>query len=141
MTYTQIQLIRLSWTRLLSRTDQLAEQFYGRLFEIDPAIMLLFRDCDMRAQGQKLIAMLDSAVNDLEHLEALLPVVTEMGHRHTEYGVVEQQYDTVGEALIWALAKALGNDFDTETQVAWSDAYGTLAEVMIKASQAATLHN
>ena len=42
--------------------------------------------------------MLALAVNSLDRMEQLLPVVQSLGTRHVSYGVRDRDYDTVGQA-------------------------------------------
>ena len=51
-------------------SEQAAEIFYGRLFEIAPAMKLLFRG-DMKEQGKRLMTMLTVVINGLSNLEAV----------------------------------------------------------------------
>ncbi len=52
------------------------------------------------------------------------------------YGVTEAHYDTVGSALLWTLAKGLGEQFTPAVKEAWATAYGTLAGAMKQAAMA-----
>jgi hemoglobin-like flavoprotein len=45
--------------------------------------------------------------------------VQDLGRRHTGYGVRDEHYDLVAEALMWALDKGLGPDFTPEVKDAW----------------------
>ena len=36
-----------------------------------------------------------------------ISVLEDLGRRHAEYGVVDGQHETVGEALLWTLEKGL----------------------------------
>jgi hemoglobin-like flavoprotein len=103
--------------------------FYGRLFEIDPALRPLFKG-DIKEQGKKLMVMLASAVRGLDKLDELIPVVRTLGERHIGYGVKDEHYEVVGAALLWTLEKGLGPDFTPETKAAWTAVYGVLASVM-----------
>jgi hemoglobin-like flavoprotein len=59
-----------------------------------------------------------------------VPVVEDLGKRHVGYGVKAEHYDTVGAALLWTLAKGLGDAFTEEAKAAWTETYVTLATVM-----------
>jgi hemoglobin-like flavoprotein len=50
---------------------------------------------------------------------------------------MEQQYDTVGAALLWTLEKGLGSGFTPELQDAWAAVYGVVATVMKNAARTA----
>ncbi|MGH7710058.1 MAG: globin domain-containing protein [Gemmatimonadaceae bacterium] len=108
----------------------MAELFYARLFEIDPTARGLFRSTDMRAQGEKVIAMLSEVVAALDEPAWLVRELSALGQRHVDYGVVDSQYHTVRDALLDAMAQALGDDFDAETRDAWSETYALAAGLM-----------
>jgi len=74
--------------------------------------------------------MLALAVNSLDRMEQLLPVVRSLGTRHVSYGVRDKDYDTVGQALLWTLRKGLGDAFTPDVEGAWSNVYATLATAM-----------
>jgi hypothetical protein len=52
-------------------TDTAAVLFYGRLFALDPSLRCLFHG-NMRAQGRKLMAMLEYIVVGLHRLETIM---------------------------------------------------------------------
>lgn len=79
--------------------------------------------------------MLGLAVNSLDRMDQLLPVVRSLGTRHVSYGVRDKDYDTVGQALLWTLGKGLGEAFTPEVEAAWSNVYSTLASAMQSGSE------
>lgn len=129
MNSSEITLVRDSFRKIIPMADQAAALFYARLFELDPALRGLFHG-DMADQGRKLMQMLGMAVNGLDELQHLLPIVRQLGLRHAGYHVREEHYETVGEALLWTLGRGLGPAFTPEMQAAWARAYWTLAETM-----------
>jgi hemoglobin-like flavoprotein len=129
MTPEQIQLVKTSWTQIVPISDQAAQLFYARLFEVAPEVKPLFKG-DMIEQGAKLMMMLNTAVNSLERLDQIVPAIQAMGRRHVDYGVKDEHYDYVGEALLWALEQGLGDGFTDEIKAAWTDTYTLLAETM-----------
>ena len=129
MNAEQVRLVQESFKKVLPIADAAATLFYGRLFDLDPALESLFKG-DMAEQGRKLMQMIGMAVVSLDRLEQLLPAVSALGARHARYGVREKDYVTVGRALVWALKKGLGDDFTPETEAAWVEVYVTLAGVM-----------
>lgn len=137
MTPEQIALVQSSWEKVRPIADQAAALFYGRLFELDPSLKSLFKS-DMSEQGKKLMQTLGVAVASLTRLETILPTIQELGRRHVEYGVPDESYTTVGQALLWTLEQGLGDEFTDETRAAWTETYTTLSNVMIEAGHAAT---
>jgi hemoglobin-like flavoprotein len=134
MTPTEIDLIRASWSSVEPIADTAAGLFYGRLFELDPAIERLFRRTDMAAQRKILMQTLTVVVKSLDKLDQLVPAVQALGRRHAGYGVREEHYATVGAALLWTLQQGLGDSFTPPVRAAWAEAYGILASVMIEAA-------
>jgi hemoglobin-like flavoprotein len=134
MTPEQKTLVRESFAKVTPIAPAVAEMFYNRLFELDPSLRLLFR-IDMKEQGRKLIAMIVTAVGNLDRLDEIVPAVRELGKRHAGYGVLDAHYDTVASALLWTFEQRLGSDFTPATKEAWVACYGVLSGVM-KASAA-----
>ena len=133
MTPEEIKLVKDSWLKVLPITETAAELFYGKLFELDPSLKPMFKG-DMKEQGRKLMAILNTAVNALEKLDTIVPAVQEMGRRHVDYGVKDEHYDTVGEALIWTLSAGLKDDFTEDTKAAWIGVYTLVATTMKEAA-------
>jgi hemoglobin-like flavoprotein len=129
MTPTQASLVQESWKRVAPIKDEAAQLFYSRLFELDPGLQKLFKS-DLTEQRRKLMAMLGAAVGSLDRPEALLPVLRELGRKHSGYGVTLPNYDTVGAALLWTLEQGLGTAFTAEVREAWSATYALVASTM-----------
>lgn len=129
MTPREIALVQESFRKVAPISDQAAAIFYARLFELDPALRALFHG-SMAEQGRKLMQMLGFAVGGLSRLDELVPHIRQLGLRHAGYQVRDAHYDTVGEALLWTLARGLGADFTAEHQAAWAKVYWLLAETM-----------
>ncbi len=133
MTSQQIALVKSTWTQVLPISDTAASLFYNRLFVLNPNLQALFKG-DITVQGKKLIGMIGTAVNSLDHLHRIVPAVQDLGRRHAAYGVKDQDYDTVAAALIWTLGQGLDEAFTEEVKNAWIAAYGILATTMKQAA-------
>ena len=129
MTPEQITLVKSSWAKVVPIAPTAAKLFYGKLFDLDPALRPLFKG-DMEEQGRKLMRMVGTAVNGLDRLDEIVPAVKDLGTRHAGYGVTDAHYDTVGAALLWTLGQGLGDAFTPETEAAWTKVYGLLADTM-----------
>ena len=134
LTLEQKILVQESWEKVKPISATAAELFYGKLFELDPALKPMFANSNMEEQGKKLMVMIGTAVKGLDTLGELVPAVQKLGARHVGYGVKKSHYDTVGAALLDTLDKGLGDDFTPDTKEAWTITYTTLASVMIEAS-------
>lgn len=127
-------LVKETWRKVAPMADTAARLFYDRLFEIDATTRPLFKTTNLAEQRRKLIQALTVVVKGLDHLEALVPTLADMGRRHAQYGVTDGHYDTVGAALLWTLEQGLGSAWTPEVKAAWSGAYALLADVMRKAA-------
>jgi hemoglobin-like flavoprotein len=135
MTPNQVDLIRASWASVEPIQDVAATLFYDRLFELDPALRRLFRNADMAQQKKILMQTLTVVVKSLDRLDQLVPAIEALGRRHAGYGVRPEHYETVGAALLWTLGQGLGEAFTSDVERAWTQAYSTLASVMIAAAE------
>lgn len=131
-----ISLVQESFEKVKPIAPQAAEIFYSKLFELDPALKKLFPSSEesMKIQGNKLMTMLASAVAGLSNLEALIPILQDLGKRHVGYNVEQSHYNTVGAALLGTLEVGLADDFTPDIKEAWTSVYGTMSSVMIEAS-------
>mgnify|MGYP001191850404 CR=1 FL=1 len=128
-----IQLVQHSWAKVTPIASQAAALFYRNLFTLDPSLKSLFQG-DMEEQGKRLMEMIGTAVQKLDNLETVVPVLQSLGKRHVRYGVKEEHYQTVGTALLTTLAQGLGEHFTPQVKEAWTLVYGVMADVMMKAA-------
>lgn len=133
MTPQQIRLVQESFAKVTPIANEAAAIFYAQLFEFDPSLRPLFRH-DMDAQGKKLMASLAMVVKGLNDMPKIMPAVEQLAVRHLDYGVQPEHYTTVGNALLVALKKGLGDDFTPETREAWVEAYTILSRAMKQAA-------
>ena len=131
----QKELVQKTWAMVVPISETAADLFYGRLFEMDPAIKPMFARADMKKQGQMLMQALSLTVKGLDTPDKLIPVLEDLGRRHTKYGVHDAHYDTVGGALLWTLEKGLGEAFTPAVKGAWTEAYTLVASVMKAAAR------
>lgn len=134
MTPQQIRLLHTSFTQVLMVADELAAQFYDRVFELDPSLKVLFRR-NMHTQGRELMGALSVAIHNLHDPSAIRTMLHSLGRRHMHYGVTTDDYIIVGIALMDTLADGLGDKFTPETRTAWQALYQFIAETMQEAGQ------
>lgn len=129
ITPQQKELVQKTWVMVVPIADTAAELFYGRLFELEPDYKAMFKN-DMTEQGKKLMKTINIAVEALDNLEPLIPVLKQMGADHAGFGVKNRDYNVVGASLLWTLEKGLGEAFTDEVKNAWGAVYEVLASVM-----------
>lgn len=139
MTPDQVYLIRKSFAELARHDHVAALVFYRRLFEIDPSLRPMFTT-DIEEQSRKLLDMLAVLIAMLERPLGLDMELRAMGSRHRDYGVKDEHYATVGQALVDMLAEVLDKRFTPEVRTAWLALYGAVEMLMKKgAAEAETL--
>ncbi len=123
--------------RLLRETLELAlagegfpARFYEVLFSAHPEVRPMFHRNSAGAQqkmfAQKLCAIVDSA----HEPERMAAEIRATAASHRVYGVRDEMYDWVGEALIVTLREACGSQWTPEAEKAWRDAYGLIVAAM-----------
>jgi nitric oxide dioxygenase len=133
MTPEQIQLVRLSFVTVMDAKAVAGKLFYDRLFAIAPEVRPLFKS-DIGDQAEKMMDMLATAIAALKSPQALTPVLEGLGRRHAGYGVRDEHYEKVRDAMLWALERTLGGGFTPQVRDAWTALYGTVAAVMKSAA-------
>ncbi len=134
MNADQVAIVQETFKKVLPISETAAELFYKRLFELNPSFKSLFKG-DMKKQGRMLMQMIDFAVKGIDEPDTILPTIQDLGKRHVGYGVKEEYYSAVGEALLWTLEQGLGKDFTSEAKEAWTEAYKLLSGVMKDAAR------
>jgi hemoglobin-like flavoprotein len=133
MTQDDIVLVQQSWRKALIRKDSVANAFYLKLFEFDPAMEMLFEK-DRRDNGRKLLHLITAVVRGLDRIEFLLPAVRDFGRRQAAVGIREEHYGAVATSLLWSLEHALESEFTVEIKSAWIVTYGVLSQTMRESS-------
>lgn len=138
MTADQIHLLRKSFGRVEEQAQVAALVFYRRLFELNPELRPLFKN-DIETQATKLMDMIGLALSLTSRPGALEAELMESGRRHVRYGARDEDYVTVGQAMIGMLEEVLGREFTAATRDAWLAFYAYTAETMKRGAAQATL--
>ena len=134
MSPQKIHLVQASFEQVLPIADSVAALFYGRLFELDPGLRFLC-NAGMQEQGHRYMAMVHMVVANLGRPDTVVPMLQALGRRHAAYGVTDSHYETMSDALLWALEKSLGPTFTPDVREAWAEVYTLLADTMKAAVQ------
>ncbi len=134
LTDSQKSIVQATFSQV-SDANLLAARFYTRLFEIDPTTQPLFQG-NMVEQRVKLMQTLAVVIGSLNDLSVIIPAIENLGKRHVAYGVTVAHWNSVGEALLWALEDAFGDAFTEEVRDAWAAAYSLIAQTAISVSYA-----
>jgi hemoglobin-like flavoprotein len=134
MTDLKILVVKNSWSYIIFQAEEVSLLFYSKLFELDPSLRPLFKG-NVEEQGRKLIKMLTMIISRLQKMDDIATEVKSLGKRHVDYGTRPEHYQTVGQALLWALENTLGKRWDQETSQAWEEAYAMMANTMLEGAR------
>ncbi len=129
MTEKQIELVRESWRKVVTKSDAAAAEFYVALFAESPHLLPVFAGPDMEAQGVRLIRAVDRVINCLDQIAQVLPLVKRFARRYARAAAEPAHTDVAFRALLEMLRSCLGDDFTDEHHVAWETVYDELAGV------------
>lgn len=111
----------------------ITKRFYEMLFGKHPELLNIFNHANQK-QGRQQTALANAvyaAALHIDNLEAILPVVKQIGHKHRSLGILPEHYPIVGENLLAAIKDVLGDAATDEIIQAWADAYGVIADAFI----------
>lgn len=129
MSVSEVDLVQSSFAKVAPISDKAGELFYQRLFELDPSLRPMFKG-DIKQQERKLMATLGVVVEGLRHPENIIGAAQKLGRDHAGYGVKDEHYAVVGEALLWTLQQGLGDEFTPEVRSGWVTAYTFVSGIM-----------
>jgi hemoglobin-like flavoprotein len=75
-------------------------------------------------------AMISLPVTAQSDNEAMLPGAYWSGKLHAAYGVRMEDFESMKQALVWALEQVLGDELTPDVRGAWSVAYDVVARAM-----------
>lgn len=113
---------------------------YDIMFEKHPELKELFKDAP-QDQPKILAAAVQAYAMNIDNLGALTSAVEGMAKAHVRSQVKPEHYPIVGESILAALSKVLGDAATPDILKAWGEAYFFLADLLIakeKALYAAT---
>jgi hemoglobin-like flavoprotein len=131
-----VDALRESFALAVERAPDLTRRFYEILFERYPQLRPMF-GTSLRKQEEMLTRALVAVMDHLEDGPWLGDTLRGLGARHVGYGVSDEMYAWVGDALLRALASVAGEAWTPRYEKAWADAYGAISSLMIEGAHAA----
>jgi len=107
--------------------------FYKNMFEAHPELLNIFNQAN-QSQGRQqnaLASLVYAAAENIDNLEAVLPAVVQVAHKHKSLNITPEQYPIVGYYLLGAIKEVLGDAATPEIIGAWGEAYEVIAGVFI----------
>lgn len=130
---TTIDIIKSTVPVLEIHGTAITKRFYEMLFTSHPELLNIFNHANQK-QGRQQTALANAvyaAALHIDRLEAILPVVKGIAHKHRSLGVKPEHYPIVGQHLLAAIQEVLGNAATPEILGAWGEAYGVIADAFI----------
>jgi nitric oxide dioxygenase len=115
---------------------QIIEEFYTTLLKENPSLHNIFNKTNQE-NGIQRFALANSIIQyakNLKHPDALSSLLEMISSKHSSLDVRPEQYSVVGNYLMKAIVKVLG-ELDNEILNAWSELYWLLANTLIKAEK------
>lgn len=115
----------------------ITKTFYANLFKDNPQLLNIFNHTNQLKNRQQtaLANTVYAAAVHIENLEAIVPAVVQIAHKHVSLGILPEHYPIVGKYLLEAIKEVLGDAATDEIIDAWAQAYGMIAEVFISVEE------
>lgn len=131
------EVVRATLPLVGAHIDEIAPNFYQRMFRAHPDLLTHTFNRGNQAQGAQQKALAASVATYATLLvtpDSPSPreMLGRIGHRHASLGILEEQYPIVHEHLMDAITEVLGEDTVTdEVAAAWSAVYWHMASTLI----------
>lgn len=132
-----IETIKATVPVLEAHGTTITKTFYRNLFNAHPELLNIFNQTNQQ-KGRQQTALANTvyaAAVHIENLEAILPVVLKIAHKHRSLGILPEHYPIVGEYLLGAIKEVLGDAATPAIIDAWAQAYGVIADIFISVEE------
>ena len=129
MTDKELLLESVGWAS--EREALITRRFYEILFERHPEVQPLFSRNSREAQAKMLQDAVVMAIDHLEDAAWLKETIGAVGAKHVDYGVTDEMYPWVGEALVATMAEHCGSRWTPAHEAAWVRTWGALQSLAL----------
>ncbi|MDR4946839.1 NO-inducible flavohemoprotein [Neobacillus cucumis] len=128
-----IDIIKSTVPVLEKHGETITTRFYQLMFGNHPELLNIFNHANQKQgrQQKALAGTVYAAAMYIDNLEAILPVVKQIAHKHRSLGIKPEHYPIVGKHLLMAIKDVLGDAATDEIINAWAEAYGVIADAFI----------
>ena len=128
-----IDIIKSTVPVLEQHGEKITTRFYQLMFGNHPELLNIFNHANQKQgrQQKALAGTVYAAAQYIDNLEAILPVVKQIAHKHRSLGIKPEHYPIVGKHLLLAIKDVLGDAATDEIINAWAEAYGVIADAFI----------
>jgi hemoglobin-like flavoprotein len=133
-----IENVRASFKVVAFRGEELAEQFFTRLFQAQPGLRGMFPG-DAWQRDRDVLTGLGTLVKNLHRVEAIGYVLEDAGIRCQRAGAQPHHFGVARDAMLASLKDMLGVKWDAELEAGWTEALNVALSMMIRGGGRARL--
>jgi nitric oxide dioxygenase len=128
-----IEIIKSTVPVLEQHGESITTRFYQMMFGNHPELLNIFNHANQKQgrQQRALAGTVYAAAQYIDNLEAILPVVKQIAHKHRSLGIKAEHYPIVGKHLLLAIKDVLGDAATDEIIDAWGKAYNVISDAFI----------
>ncbi|RZU31851.1 globin domain-containing protein [Blastococcus saxobsidens] len=130
-----IPAMRANFAKAAATGDEAPLYFYSHLFLSHPETREMF-PVSMAHQRDRFFTALGDVVTRVDDLDALVPILRQLGRDHLKFGVLPAHYPAAGASLL-ATLEHFDPDWSPELAKSWAEAYDVVATVMLQGAEEA----
>lgn len=134
----QIDIVQESYKVVAFRAEDLAEQFFARVFQAQPTLRAMF-STDAWQRDRDFVSALGTLVRNLHRIDALSPIIEDVGVRCQRAGAQPHQFGVARDVLLTCLRDQLGPKWSAELDEAWTEALNVALSMLIRGGGRARL--
>lgn len=127
------EIIKATVPALEQHGTTITKVFYQTMFKKHPELLDMFNQTNQKVgdQPKALAFTVLQAARHIDNLEAIVPAVIGIAHKHRALNVLPEHYPIVGENLLIGIKEVLGDAATPEIMDAWEEYYGEIAQIFI----------
>ena len=131
---SSIGIVKATAPVVAQHAETITRRFYELMFEGNPEVRQFFNQAHQQAgtQQRALAGAVCAYAANIDNLGALGPAVELIAQKHCSLGILPEHYPIVGKHLLAAVKDVLGDPITPEVTAAWGEAYGLLADILIR---------
>jgi nitric oxide dioxygenase len=137
LTSDQIAIVKATAPLVAEHAERITGTFYPLMFERYPEVRQVFNQAHQQggSQPRALANAVIAYAANIDNAGALGSVVERIVQKHVSLNITPPQYQVVGECLMEAIGRVLGEAVTPDIAAAWGAAYWNLANLLIAAEE------
>lgn len=131
MSPQSLRRIEQSFDQLEPNVDEMTRRFYDHLFTAMPEVRPLFQ-VNMDVQRRHFAAALALIARNLRMLDIVTEPLRQLGADHARIGVRPEQYPSVRDAMLMAMAETLGPAWTDNLATDWRELLDLICSAMLE---------